>query len=57
MNKLGIIAGVLCLLISLFYDWQITLILMLYFVAIKTDTVILIEQKIEPLVSMINKKL
>ena len=56
MNKLGILAGILCLLFSLIYDWQITLILILYFVATKTDTVIFIEQKIEPLVSMINKK-
>lgn len=57
MNKLGILSGIFCVLLSLFYDWQITLILIFYFIATKTDTVILIDQKIELLVSMINQKL
>lgn len=52
MNKLGIIAGLLCLSFSLIYDWQIAVILLLFFIAIKTDTVILIEKKIELLVKL-----
>lgn len=57
MNKLGIIAGILCLLYSLFYDWQITIILLFYFVATKTDVVLLIDKKIELLVITLSKKL
>lgn len=53
MNKLGIIAGLLCLSFSLIYDWHIAVILILFFVAIKSDTVILIDQKIELLVKLI----
>jgi len=46
MNKLGILSGILCVLLSLLYDWQITLILMLYFVATKTDLVLLIDKRL-----------
>jgi len=57
MNKLGIISGLACLAWALFYDWQIVGILLLFFIATKTDTVILIDQKIELLVNIISKKL
>lgn len=57
MNKLGLICALLCFSFSLWYSWEVTIILFLYFVATKTDTVILIDQKIELLVNMISKKL
>lgn len=57
MNKLGIIAGLLCFIYALIYDFQLAIILVLYFVATKSDTVILIDKKIELLVNMISKKL
>lgn len=57
MNKLGIIAGLLCFIYALIYDFQLAIILALYFVASKSDMVILIDKKIELLVSMISKKL
>lgn len=57
MNKLGIIAGLLCFIYALIYDFQLAIILTLYFVASKSDMVILIDKKIELLVSMISKKL
>lgn len=57
MNKLGIIAGVACLIWAMFYDWQIAIILVLFFIALKSDMVILIDKKIELLVSIISKKL
>jgi len=43
MNKLGIIAGLLCLIYALIYDYHLAIILLLYFVASKTDVVILID--------------
>ena len=57
MNKIGIIAGLLCFIYALIYDFQLAIILVLYFVATKSDTVILIDKKIELLVNMISKKL
>jgi hypothetical protein len=57
MNKLGIIAGLLCLIYALIYDYQLAIILLLYFVASKTDVVLLIDKKIELLVIELNKKL
>jgi len=55
MNKLGISTGILCLILSLIYDWQLTLILILYFIATKTDTVIFVEQKVEDLLGKIKQ--
>ena len=55
MNKLGILTGILCLTLSLIYDWQLTLILILYFVATKTDMVIFVEQKVEDLLGKIKQ--
>jgi hypothetical protein len=57
MNKLGIIAGLLCLIYALIYDYQLAIILLLYFVASKTDVVLLIDKKIELLVIELSKKL
>ena len=57
MNKLGLVAGIACLIWSAFYDWQITFILLLYFVATKSEMIILIDKKKELLVNMISKKL
>jgi len=57
MNKLGIIAGLLCLLYALIYDYHLAIILLLYFVASKSDVVILIDKKIELLVIELSKKL
>ena len=48
MNTLGKISGILCVLLSLFYDWQLTIILLLFFVTIKTDMVNFVEQLIYP---------
>jgi|DEB0MinimDraft_4_1074332.scaffolds.fasta_scaffold158757_2 uncharacterized membrane protein len=55
MNKLGILSGIFCVLLSLLYDWQITLILIFYFIATKTDTVIFVEQKVEDLLGKIKQ--
>ncbi len=57
MNKLGIISGLTCFIYALLYDYHLAIILLLYFIASKSDTVILIDQKIELLVNMISKKL
>ena len=57
MNKLGIIAGLGCFIYALIYDYQLAIILLLYFVASKTDVVLLIDKKIELLVSTLSKKL
>jgi len=57
MNKIGIIAGILCFTYALVYDYHIAIILLLYFVASKTDVVILIDKKIELLVTTLSKKL
>lgn len=57
MNKLGIIAGLLCLIYALIYDYHLAIILVLYFVATKSDVVILIDRKIELLVNTLSKKL
>lgn len=57
MNKIGIIAGILCFIYALVYDYHIAIILLLYFVASKTDVVILIDKKIELLVTTLSKKL
>ena len=57
MNKLGIIAGLLCFIYALVYDYHLAIIFLLYFVAIKSDVVILIDRKIELLVIELSKKL
>jgi len=57
MNKLGIISGLLCFIYALVYDYHLAIILLLYFVAIKSDVVILIDRKIELLVIELSKKL
>ena len=57
MNKIGIVAGLLCFIYAFIYNYHIGIILLLYFVASKSDTVILIDKKIELLVNMISKKL
>lgn len=57
MNKLGIIAGLLCFIYALIYDYHLAIILVLYFVATKSDVVILIDRKIELLVSVLNERL
>jgi hypothetical protein len=57
MNKLGITAGLLCFIYALIYDYHLAIILLLYFVASKTDVVILIDKKIELLVTTLSKKL
>ena len=57
MNKLGITAGLLCFIYALIYDYHLAIILLLYFVATKTDVVILIDKKIELLVTTLSKKL
>lgn len=57
MNKLGIIAGLMCFIYALIYDYHLAIILLLYFVASKTDVVMLIDKKIELLANIISKKL
>ena len=57
MNKLGMIAGILCVIYALIYDYHLAIILLLYFVATKSDMVILIDKKIELLVIELSKKL
>ena len=57
MNKLGIVAGLLCFIYAFIYDYHVGIILLLYFIASKTDIVILIDKKIELLVSTISQKL
>lgn len=57
MNKLGIVAGLLCFIYAFIYDYHVGIILLLYFIASKTDVVILIDKKIELLVSTISQKL
>tara|TARA_S200002703_G_C3738772_1_gene227155 strand:+ start:602 stop:775 length:174 start_codon:yes stop_codon:yes gene_type:complete len=57
MNKLGIATGLACFIYALIYDYHLAIILLLYFVASKTDVVLLIDKKIELLVSTLNKKL
>lgn len=57
MNKLGIIAGLMCFIYALIYDYHLAIILLLYFVASKTDVVMLIDKKIELLVTTLSKKL
>jgi hypothetical protein len=57
MKILGIIAGITCLIWAMFYDWQVAIILVLFFIALKSDMIILIDKKIELLLSTISKKL
>jgi hypothetical protein len=47
MNKLGLVAGIACLICSAFYDWQLVIILTLFFIALKSDIVILLESKFD----------
>jgi hypothetical protein len=47
MNKLGLVAGIACLILSAFYDWQLVIILTLFFIALKSDIVILLESKFD----------
>ena len=47
MNKLGLVAGIVCLIWSAFYDWQLVIILTLFFIALKSDIVILLESKFD----------
>ena len=47
MNKLGLVAGIACLIWSAFYDWQLVIILSLFFIALKSDIVILLESKFD----------
>lgn len=57
MKILGIISALLCFTYAFFYDYNIAIILLLYFIASKTDVLILLNKKIELLVSTISKKL
>ncbi len=47
MNKLGLVAGIACLIWSALYDWQLVIILTLFFIALKSDIVILLESKFD----------
>ena len=55
MIILGIIAGILSLLGSVFYGWQLTVILILFYVSLKTDTVLLVEDKLKQLFSDVSE--
>lgn len=57
MKILGIISALLCFSYAFFYDWQIGIILVLFFIGLKSDMVILIDGKIELLLNAISKKL
>lgn len=50
MNRIGLIFALLTLVWSAIYDWQLTGILLFFFIAVKTDIVWYIEKLLSPII-------
>lgn len=52
MDKFGILSGILCFIYAITYDYHLAVILLLYFIATKTDVVILINKRFDYLIGI-----